>query len=137
MENTEQQIRLECLKAVTAAVSNGVSIADEAEKLYAFITTGKESATSINEPHVEAYAELCRRAKAARGEWQPDWSNGDQKKWYPWFEYTPSGFVVTVTIYYYHFTNASVGSRLCFPTREMAKAFAEENLELYRIILSN
>lgn len=137
MENTEQQIRLECLKAVTAAVSNGVSIADEAEKLYSFITAGKQSVTQNEEAHVVAYSELCRRAKAASGEWQPDWNNPDEKKWYPWFEYTPSGFVVNAASYSYGYTNTAVGSRLCFPTREMAKAFAEENLELYRIILSN
>lgn len=137
MEITEQQIRRECLTAATAAVANGVSIADEAEKLYAFITAGENSVTQNEEAHVVAYSELCRRAKAARGEWQPNWSNSDQKKWYPWFEYTPSGFVVHDTFFNYSYTDTRVGSRLCFPTQEMARAFADENLDLHRIILSN
>lgn len=138
MEITEQQLRLECLKAVTASLINGVDINAEAEKLYAFVTANNPvKVMPDEEPHVTAYAELCRRANAKRRTWRPDWSDSNQKKWYPWFEYKNGGFVVAGTDYYYDYTCTDVGSRLCFPTSEMVKEFANENIDLYRIILSN
>lgn len=83
------------------------------------------------------YTMLRILAKAKRGYWTPDWNDDNQKKWYPWFEYKSSGFVVAGTGYRYASTATHVGSRLCFPNSEMAKSFAEENLELYKIILEN
>ena len=74
--------------------------------------------------------------------WTPDWDNMDQRKYYPWFEISKedkgSGFGFSITGYRYGFSShAYVGSRLCFPTSEMAMEFAKENLEDYNIIFSN
>ncbi len=69
--------------------------------------------------------------------WQPDWINYDQWKYYPWFNMNPDekdaagvGFsdgdcVLTVT-------HSSVGSRLVFKTRELAKYAGTQFTEIYK-----
>lgn len=75
-------------------------------------------------------------ARALQEGWQPDWTKRDEKKWYVWFEYKASvGYVVDGTGYESHHTHADVGSRLCFPTSELARYFGEQFIELHRIAL--
>lgn len=85
-----------------------------------------------------AYTMLRILAKSKRDGWEPDWNDSSQYKYYPWFDYEAGvGFVVDGTRYADAYSGTGVGSRLCFPNREMAIEFAKENIELYRIILSN
>lgn len=39
----------------------------------------------ITPKHLKAYAKLCIIAKALRGDWEPDWANFDEYKFFPWF----------------------------------------------------
>lgn len=85
-----------------------------------------------------AYSRLRKKAKEKRGDWEPDFSNRNQSKYYPWLEYKQgSGFGFSHPGYGYVCTATVVGSRLCFPTSEMAIEFGKENLEDYNIIFSN
>lgn len=85
-----------------------------------------------------AYSRLRKKAKEKRGDWEPDFSNTKQNKYFPWLEYKQgSGFGFSFTYYYFDYTNTCVGSRLCFPTSDMAIEFGKENLEDYNIIFQN
>lgn len=84
-----------------------------------------------------AYTMLRVLAISKRGKWTPNYSNSNQKKWYLWFKWETGSFVVFGAGYYCTRTITFVGSRLCFPDEATALEFAEENLYLYNIILSN
>lgn len=58
--------------------------------------------------------------KALNEGWTPDWSNSNEVKWYPWFDMRgPSGF--RFHGYDDWRSHSSVGSRLCFKTRELTE----------------
>lgn len=83
---------------------------------------------------VVARYKLSVIAKALQEGWQPDWTKRDEKKWYVWFEYKAGvGFVVADADYVRTYT--CVGSRLCFPTSDLARYFGEQFIELHRIVL--
>lgn len=65
----------------------------------------------------------------------PDFSNENQYKYFPWFEYNKdtAGFVCAGT--YWTDASASVGSRLCFATRERAFDFGKKFESLYNDFL--
>lgn len=77
-------------------------------------------------------------AKALQEGWKPDWKNSNEAKWYVWFKYKAVvGFVVYDAYYGRTDSHSTVGSRLCFPTSELAKYFGEQFIELHRIVLEN
>lgn len=67
----------------------------------------------------------------------PDFSNEEQRKYFPWFEYNKgyAGFVYANTTWAATHATADVGSRLCFATRERALAFGNQFEELYNDFL--
>ncbi len=74
-------------------------------------------------------------AEVLRENWNPDWSNGDQKKYFAYFEYkkTSSGLGFSYHVCDRWLTATRVGSRLCFPTAELATYFGsnKEFLKLH------
>ena len=68
----------------------------------------------------------------------PDFSGFEQKKWYPWFKYDKdtAEFVCADTTYNAPTAaGASIGSRLCFKTRERAAQFGKQFADLYNKVL--
>lgn len=67
----------------------------------------------------------------------PDFSNEEQLKYFPWFEYNKgsAGFVCADTNWTATAADASVGSRLCFATRERAFDFGKKFESLYNDFL--
>ncbi|MCY4781762.1 hypothetical protein ORI89_19100, partial [Sphingobacterium sp. UT-1RO-CII-1] len=69
-----------------------------------------------------------------------DWYDWDQYKYYPWFDMSPdqnagsvgSSVGFSCDGYGYGLTCSSVGSRLVFPTREIAEYVGKTHLDLYR-----
>lgn len=63
----------------------------------------------------------------------PDFSDSSQYKYYPWFVYDEgvAGFVYAFTHRTATHTNADVGSRLCFKTRNRAMQFGKQFVDLY------
>lgn len=57
-----------------------------------------------------------------------DWSNGNQRKWAPWFQWQGAGFGFSDSDYDYDFTHSTVGSR--FASEELSdfagKTFIKE-----------
>lgn len=80
-----------------------------------------------------AYYSLKVIAKALNEGWEPDWSNKNQKKWYPWFKVpeTNAGLSYSHTSYAVSGTRAGIGSRLCFKTGELAEYAGRQFIKLY------
>lgn len=66
----------------------------------------------------------------------PDWSNGDQWKYYPWFVYKGhAGFVYAYTYDTASHASAYIGSRLCFKSSNRARQFGEMFTDLFNDFL--
>ena len=92
----------------------------------------------INPKHIEALIALNRLFTIAEA-WNkedgfvPDFSNGNQFKYFPWFIYNnaAAGFVCAYTHYSPVYASAYLGSRLCFMTPERAEQFGKQFADLY------
>lgn len=69
-----------------------------------------------------AYRKLKTIAEALNEGWRPDWANGNEYKYWPWFVYNPAvaGFANADASYAATIAITSVGFRLCYKTRELA-----------------
>ena len=69
--------------------------------------------------------------------WRPDWANSNEYKYWPWFVYNPAsaGFSCANTDNAASSTNAHVGSRLCYKTRELATYAGRQFEGLYNDFL--
>lgn len=97
--------------------------------------------TDINPMHIEALIalnELFTIAEAWNKEdgFVPDFSNRNQWKYFPWFNYNnnAAGFVCTLAHYTTTYADAAFGSRLCFKTPERAEQFGKQFAHLYNKI---
>lgn len=100
---------------------------------------------SLNPSHIEALIALNELFTIAQA-WNkadgfvPDFSDTEQDKWFPWFEYDDdvAGFVYANTYSTPANANACLGSRLCFMTEERAEQFGKQFEELYnKVFLLN
>jgi hypothetical protein len=73
--------------------------------------------------------------KAIRGNWEPDWNNGNQRKWWPWFRLS-SGFGFGGSGCRCDGSFTDVGSRLCFETEEQSDYAATQFIEVYKNLLT-
>lgn len=96
----------------------------------------------INPSHVKALIALNELFTIAQAwnkedEFEPDFSNSNQYKYFPWFVYDngAAGFVFAYSHYTATYTDASVGSRLCFKTPERARQFGEQFIDLWNDVL--
>jgi len=79
-----------------------------------------------------AHYKLIIIAEALNEGWKPDWSNWDEYKYYPWFEYDKSGSGFGFNYSYWTYTDSDfTGSRLCFKTKELSNYIGKQFLELY------
>lgn len=94
--------------------------------------------SEVNPKHIKAliaYNRLCTIAQAwnkADG-FEPDFSNTSQYKYFPWFVYDngAAGFVCANANSAATYAYASIGSRLCFKTRERAMQFGKQFIDLW------
>lgn len=96
----------------------------------------------INPKHVKALIalnELFTIAQAWNKEddFTPDFSNRNQTKWFPWFEYSDkaAGFVFATSDLTASTAYAYFGSRLCFKTSARARQFGEQFIDLWNDFL--
>ena len=96
----------------------------------------------INPSHVKALIALNELFTIAQAwnkedEFEPDFSNSNQYKYFPWFVYDngAAGFVSARACSTATSTDASVGSRLCFKTPERARQFGEQFIDLWNDVL--
>lgn len=96
----------------------------------------------INPSHVKALIALNELFTIAQAwnkedEFEPDFSNSNQYKYFPWFVYDngAAGFVSASTNSTATYTCANFGSRLCFKTPERARQFGEQFIDLWNDVL--
>jgi len=102
----------------------------------------KTKISDINPKHIKALIALNTLFTIADA-WNkadgfvPDFSNGNQRKFFPWFVYdkNAAGFVCAVTAYTAANATAYFGSRLCFKTSARARQFGEQFIELWNDVL--
>lgn len=89
------------------------------------------------------YAKLIIISEAinAVDKFKPDWNDGSQYKWYPWFDMevddnNPSGFRFGDTYYDYSIASSAGGSRLCFKTSKAAEYAGKQFLDLWRDMMT-
>ena len=87
-------------------------------------------------PSVTAYYKLIVIAQALNEGWEPDWTNEDQPKWFPWFYFDreknkTAGFAYASSSIAPTFTCAYIGSRLCFKTEALCAYAARKFEPLY------
>ena len=95
------------------------------------VDESKMKAAGFTQDEID-YRKLKTVTKALVGDWKADWSDDDQKKWYPWFRLSPAGFVFAVTYFSCSDAFASYASRLCFPSDELATYAGKQFIELYK-----
>ena len=83
----------------------------------------------------EAYKKLKIIIKAINQGWIPGWNNSNQPKYWPYFNLS-SGFGFSYSGYSYVGTDATVGSRLCFETREKCEYTAKQFIDIYKEFLT-
>ena len=92
----------------------------------------------LNPAHVQALIALNELFTIAQAwnkedEFEPDFSNPNQYKYYPWFVYEKdaAGFVFASTSHTASYAYAYFGSRLCFKTANRARQFGEQFTDLF------
>lgn len=78
-----------------------------------------------------AYRKLKTIAEALNEGWRPNWADSNEYKYWPWFVYNSgasAGFSYANTDYAASYPYTSIGSRLCYKTRELA-AYAGRQFE--------
>jgi len=78
-----------------------------------------------------AFVKLATIVKALNEGWEPDWTNHDQYKYFPWFRMDSAGFAYASTNYSVAYTYANFGSRLGFKTDALCDYAKEQFKELY------
>jgi hypothetical protein len=82
--------------------------------------------------HIFANQSLVVITKALNEGWEPDWHNDEWDKWFNWFNMSSSSsgrfsFYYSVNRY----SISTVGSRLCFKSKELAQYAAKQFIEIY------
>jgi predicted flap endonuclease-1-like 5' DNA nuclease len=84
-----------------------------------------------------AYRKLKTIAKALNESWEPDWSNSNQYKYWPWFVFSvaSAGFAFADAHYASSAAHTYVGSRLCFKTAALARYVVTQFIDIYNDFL--
>lgn len=92
---------------------------------------------STDTADVVAYKKLKLIIRIINEEWEANWKDSIQRKYWPYFNLASgSGFVFSGTTYGYVFAGTGVGSRLCFESEEKAIYVANQFLSLYKDFLT-
>lgn len=82
------------------------------------------------------YKMLKTITRALNQKWRANYSDGNQKKWYPYFDtLSSSGFAFDDTNCYDSGPVAGLASRLCFESDELATYAGNQFLDLYKRLI--
>ena len=85
---------------------------------------------------VVVYKKLKHIIKVVNGpDFIVDWTNNNQKKWYPYFKVVPSGFGFSGSCYDCTCTFTDVSSRLCLESDEKATHVGTQFTNLYELFI--
>ncbi len=89
------------------------------------------------EPDEIAYRKIKLIVRAFNEGWTPDWTDGSQGKYYPWFVMgSPSGGGFSCDAYVRWDAGSDVGSRLCFKSSDLAKHAGQLFESIYKDFLT-
>jgi hypothetical protein len=71
--------------------------------------------------------------KALNEGWKPNWTNSSEYKWYPYFDMSSGSGLSFDTADGWN-THTTVGSRLCFKSRELAEYAGKQFIQLYHLL---
>ena len=101
------------------------------DEVYKYHNTTEEEFNNIytNLPkHIKAYAKEILIVEFYNKGWKPDWSDNNQKKFYPWFCIDNFRFDGVD----YSYSSSFCSSRLCFKNREDCKEEVEKYLDIFK-----
>lgn len=75
-----------------------------------------------------AYEKLKIIIRALNEGWTPDWSDINERKWYPYFNAASFGFGDTDYVHW----GTSAGSRLCLKSMELAEYAGTQFVDIYK-----
>lgn len=86
---------------------------------------------ALHKKSIIAYYKLVIIAQALNEGWKPNWSDGMELKYYPWFWFNKAGSGFSHYDYVGSGASASVGSRLCYKSSEIAEYAGKQFKNLY------
>lgn len=86
---------------------------------------------------IKAFAMLCIIAKSLNEGWIPNFKDGSEYKWFPWFRVTSAGFGCSSSNLTASDTHAYLGSRLCLKSDELATYFGTQFVGIWEVYLMN
>ncbi len=90
----------------------------------------KNSCKGLEEDEV-AYRQIKLIIKSLNQGWNPDWNNGDEHKYYTYFDMR-DGCGFSSSYYCAYCGAASVGSRLCFKSSKLAEYAGKQFASIYK-----
>jgi hypothetical protein len=79
-----------------------------------------------------AHHQMTIIARVLNEDWTPDWDNGNEYKYYPYFIWGGSGLGFSFHDHGYVLSSTLVGSRLVFKSRELARFAGTQFTEIYK-----
>jgi hypothetical protein len=94
---------------------------------------GEQPVTDFGDatPDEVAYKKLKTVIKALNGGWVADYRDGDQRKWFPWFRVSPSGFAFYDSGCEFSGPDAGRAARLCLKSEDLAAYAGKQFLKLW------
>lgn len=128
--------------AATGAITDRVKTFEDACKVVGIENDAKFTLNTDSEylgkhlNSVAAYTKLIIIAAALNEGWEPDFSDSNQPKYYPWLKWDPAGSGFSFSDFSYGRTHTAVGARLCFKSRELAEYAAKQFKDIYNEFLT-
>ncbi len=88
-----------------------------------------------NQKAILAFYKLSVIIQCVNEDWEPNWQNWEERKYFPWFDVLPAGLGYSITYHTASDTNAFIGSRLCFKSAGLTAEWAQKLLPLYEDML--
>ncbi|MCT4263396.1 hypothetical protein HZP32_14860 [Elizabethkingia anophelis] len=81
---------------------------------------------------IVAHYKLIIITEALNEGWTPDWSNWNERKYYPWFEMSDSSGRFSFDGSFFQGSCSICAARLCLKTWELANYIGESFIDLYK-----
>ena len=93
---------------------------------------------NVKQVYLNTVAMLAEIAEALQENFEADYADSNQQKWYAWFEWDKrlSRFVFVLSDYRYTHTRAGSGSRFAFETEKKADYFGKQFIDLHNKALT-
>lgn len=81
-----------------------------------------------------AFMQITLIARVLNEGWEPDWTNSSEWKYYPWLKFK-TGVGFSDSVFGNSYASATVGSRLCYKTSELAEYAGTQFQSIYNDFL--